>query len=112
MGGSLRIRAQNILGHRNSEGFVCYSSRVGRCRLKNVTIANQGLERDSKQPLWKGDCKRVESCAITLRGDSEFIAENVVLPGNMSIAVEDGTRVIAQREGEKVVLHTEKLNSS
>ncbi|KIC72534.1 hypothetical protein DB41_KJ00090 [Neochlamydia sp. TUME1] len=99
--GSLLIYAENIVGHKNAQGIITYSEKVGRCVLKNVYVVNRGINKKLSSSYWKKQIIREESLKITLKGCSEFIAENVTLEGDLEIEVADGERLIAQnREGE------------
>lgn len=99
--GSLRIMADQPLGHFNQEGELCYSDRTGRCRLHNVTVSNRGVDWANSHPFWKGEYKRYESLEICLMGHSEFVAENVTFEGDHRFEVEDGVRltIIQSRVG-------------
>ena len=92
--GSLRIEAENIMGHINEEGLLCYSDYVGKCNLKNVRIINDGIDYDHPCVFWKGELTRRQSCYIKILGSGEFVAENVTLSGDLSFIVPDGIRMI------------------
>jgi hypothetical protein len=107
--GSLQIKAECVMGHFDEKGILIYSECVGRCVLKNVIVRNLGIERETPHSYWKNEIVRRESCAIILHGESEFYAEDVVLEGDLQIDVEDGFRIIAKMEEEKLVFLREKL---
>ncbi len=109
--GSLRIQAENIMGHCDEAGVLIYSERVGRCILKNVIVRNKGVNHDVCNLFWKNEIARLESCEIILQGTSEFIAENVILEGNMRIEVPSGFRMIARMNKGQVEFVQELLDS-
>jgi len=91
--GSLLIEAYQITGKINPETKLRqFSDEVGRCRLLNVQVVNQGIDRSVKNCYWKGQIQRKEALKIILEGNSEFIAENVVFHGAREIHVPDNTR--------------------
>lgn len=106
--GSLLVQALQVMGHEVDE-TLCYSYRTGRCRLKNVTIKNRGIDRTQKNIYWKNSIQRHEMCCVILEGFSEFIAENVILSGDHTIVVKDGERVRAVQMGDQVAFHRESM---
>lgn len=99
--GSLQIRAEQVLGPLDQE--LVYSERVGRCRLKRVSVENLGVDWNRSAPFWKMELVRFETVIIELKGWSEFDAEGVVFRGPCHFVVEDGMRmVVREREGELV----------
>jgi UDP-N-acetylglucosamine pyrophosphorylase len=94
--GSLLIQAENLLGH-NSHGLLRYSNQTGKCILKNVSVANKGINRKWGGSYWKNQIKRHESMVITLEGHSEFYAENVIFQGNQRVTVPPGERWVAEQ---------------
>jgi len=107
--GSLTILADNIMGStkRNTHGeqILHYGARCGRCKLQNVKIVNEGISWDSPSNVyWKHHVERSESLKITLHGNAEFEAKDVVLKGNHVFDVPDGHRMcIIQDEAGFVV---------
>ncbi len=101
--GSLQIHANQVMGHHNEEGFLCYSNQVGRCQLKNVEIRNRGVDWEESRPFWKGIFSRKESVEIFLEGNSEFIAENVVFHGAHRFEVKDGQSMRVSCQGGQLV---------
>lgn len=95
LNGSLLIHAKNLMGHNVSEGLLEYSNQTGKCILKNVSIRNQGIDREASNIYWKNEIQYKESCVIELEGSAEFVAENVCLEGNLKISVPHGKRLIA-----------------
>ena len=108
--GSLLIEAENVAGHKDEQGILHYSEKVGRCILKNVKIVNQGIDREKTKHYWKRQIQRKEALKIKLKGHSEFIAENVTFSGAFDINVPDGYRMIASEREGKVVFVTERLS--
>ncbi len=105
--GSLLIEAEQPLGHKNEQGHLIFSSRCGKCLLKNVTVKNKGIDRTVSNCYWKGKIKRKEALRIILKGCSEFFAENVSFEGNKTLIVPDGERWIAY-EGKKGTIQWKK----
>jgi len=110
--GSLRILANRITGEVDEAGILRYSEKVGRCTLKNVSIRNLGIDRGKQNIFWQGQIERAESCEIILQGESELIAENVMLVGNLKIVVEDGLRLKIEEVDGKIVYTKEKLDGT
>lgn len=106
--GSLRIQADNIMGHFDKNTLI-YSERCGRVVLKNVCIRNRGIDLEMPNVYWKNEIARLETCQIILRGLSEFHAENVTLLGDHFIEVEDGIRLIAREENGEVVFEKQPI---
>lgn len=88
--GSLQIIAEQPMGHFDEKGRLCFSKQVGSCILENVTIKNQGVDWKESTPFWKMDLCRNESVKIILKGQSQFIAQNIHLTGSHTFIVEDG----------------------
>lgn len=107
--GSLRIEAENIMGHIQDK-TLCYSTRTGKCIMKNVRIINDGIDYEKPCVFWKGDLTRKQSCHIQILGDAEFYAENVTLQGEISLIVQPGTRVIVKEIDGNAVFVTEKIS--
>jgi len=72
---------------------------LGRCILRNVQIRNRGVDWSSSSPFWKYQLTRFESTVIRLKGRSEFIAEDLLVLGDREWVVEDGMRMIVEKEG-------------
>jgi hypothetical protein len=85
------------------------AEKVGRCVLKNVTIANKGIDHELPNVYWKNEIARQEVCQILLRGMSEFYAENITLKGDHFIEVPHGMRCIAKEQEGKVEFYFEKI---
>lgn len=107
--GSLRVVAENPMGHFDSEGNLIYSHRTGRCILKDVVVENQGVDWSASSPFWRNQLSRKESLYIDLKGNSEFIAENVVFKGNFEFIVPEGVRMRVFQEGKRISFQTTQL---
>jgi UDP-N-acetylglucosamine pyrophosphorylase len=106
--GSLVVQADAIMGTR-TEGDLRYSEETGKCVLRRVTVRNAGIDREAPNVFWRHEIARQGCCHISICGDGEFYAEDVVLEGSLRIDVAPGTRVSAVlREGELVWI-TERL---
>lgn len=110
--GSLLIDAKHALGMVDEHGILEYGKNLGKCKLKNVTVKNSGVDRTVKNFFWKNEIKRLESLSITLHGDSEFIAEDVVFEGNFELEVMDRHRMVASMQDGKVHFTTEKMQEN
>jgi hypothetical protein len=111
--GSLRIEAENIMGHFDEDSILCYSDHVGKCTLKNVHIVNEGIDYDKPCVFWKKELSRRQSCYIKILGNGEFFAENVTLAGDFLFIVPDGIRMIVKEiEGQIQVVQMPINHSS
>lgn len=90
--GTLRIIAQEALGKKMNDGHYQFSDTVGRARIKNCIIMNQGMNERNISDILKGSQKRGEECAILLEGFSELVAENVTIKGDFHLTIPDGKR--------------------
>jgi hypothetical protein len=104
--GSLIIEAEHPL----TNGEVA-NDYTGKCELKNVKILNQGIDRTQSNAYWKNAIQRKELCHIFLKGNAEFVAENVTFRGNFRIEVPEGYRWRAIQEGPKIVYQKEKISA-
>ncbi len=102
--GSLRIQADRIIGQMDAKGILTYSSRVGRCVLENVQVANQGVDWERSSPFWKMELQRRESVEIHLKGHSLFSAKNVEFKGNCQFVVEDGKEMRVSQKNGKIII--------
>ena len=109
--GSLVIIADSIMGHSDSEKTLHYSTKTGKCCLKNVTIENQGIDREKSPLFWKHMVQRKECALILLRGNSQFVAENIKIRGDITIEVPDGMEMVAKEENGKIVFDMRPLDS-
>ncbi len=94
LAGSLRIVAASPLGTKR------FSKEMPRPILRNVKVANRGVDWDSSRPFWKARYQRYEMLEIVLEGRSEFVAENVCFSGAQRFIVRDGERLIAAADGK------------
>lgn len=102
--GSLRIFAEQPVGHFDERGILRYSDQIGECILENVTVQNKGIDWSSSSPFWKMELQRRESLTIHLKGKSLFKAHDVTFLGNQTIIVEDGVEMHAFQKGGKLIL--------
>lgn len=107
--GSLIVRADEPMGHRDSHEQIIYSSQQGKCTIKNVTIANQGINRMGSRPFWTNRIRRHEACEIFIRGNGEFVAEDVTIRGKLRVEVPAGHRVVLFMKKNVVLIHREIL---
>jgi hypothetical protein len=85
---------------------LVFSSRCGRVRLTNVTVCNAGIDwAHDDNVYWRHMVARKESARITLHGNAEFEAADVLLAGDCSFDVPDGhlMRVAAGPDGRPVI---------
>lgn len=95
--GSLLIEAKQVLGSLK-DGRTCYDQNTGKCHLKNVTVKNLGIDRQSENSYWQSKIARKEALEIVLEGRSEFYAENVTFSGKQRWTVPDGERWIVSQQ--------------
>jgi hypothetical protein len=110
--GSLIIDAAHPLTVGDSGGEARYSDHTGKCELKNVKIMNKGIDRAQPNVYWKNIIQRKENCHIILRGNAEFIAENVIFYGDHRIEVPEGYRWKAMQKGNDIEYQKEKISGS
>ena len=56
--------------------FYIRSERVGRCRLRNVRVANKGVDWEApSNRYWSATVTRKEALQILLEGNAEFDAQ-------------------------------------
>ncbi|KAF3786957.1 hypothetical protein EJ110_NYTH24223 [Nymphaea thermarum] len=97
--GSLTIVAENIMGSTSSaesgSSLIRYGYRCGRCKLQNVKIVNKGIDwNNADNSFWRHDVKRFETMRVTLLGNAEFEAVDVVLEGNHVYEVPSGYKLL------------------
>lgn len=107
--GSLQIVADSVMGTRDAQDRIKYGENTGKCVLHNVSIQNQGIDRDAHNQYWKHQIKRNESCRIVLQGNAEFYAENVKIQGNQEFVVPDGHRMVVSMRHDKVNKEIKKI---
>lgn len=112
--GSLRILAEQVTGKKNSKtGCREFSNDVGRCILQNVQVKNAGINRAANNRYFTSQIERTESAQIVLLGNSECVAKDVVLTGNVDIVVQPGTRAtLSQGVDGKVRVDVEPLKET
>ncbi len=108
--GSLLVKAERILGHKDASSLIQYSENVGRCVLHNVRVINKGVRR-KKQIYWQNQLEREESLRIELNGLSEFYAKDVTFKGNLLIQVPHGFRLTAYQVDDQVKYHIELIQN-
>lgn len=107
--GSLSVRAQAVMGEKNTQELLRYSEMCGKCELINVTIKNKGIDWERSRPYWKTQYTYHEALKIVLKGTGEFYAENVTFNGNHLIQVPDGIRMTAFEENGVLQFKSEKI---
>jgi UTP---glucose-1-phosphate uridylyltransferase len=108
--GSLIIKADSIMGKKDSRGELKFNStECGKCILINVKVSNKGIEAMNFETAWKQQPARSESLSITLRGNAEFFAENVLFEGDLHFDVPEGYRFVVFQEGSKTCCRREKI---
>lgn len=106
--GALHIIAEHVMGH-CLEGQLLYSHQVGRCRLSNVRIENEGINRTPSNVYWKDQICYHQKCTIVLKGNSYFIAEDLELTKDLHIEVEDGFCLQAFQEKDRLIFQKRPL---
>ncbi|MBA3957717.1 MAG: UTP--glucose-1-phosphate uridylyltransferase [Parachlamydiaceae bacterium] len=107
--GSLLITAGEVMGHQE-EDVIQYSENVGKCVLRNVTVKNKGIDRESTTHYWKNQIVRHEALKITMHGNAEFFASNVTFQGAYDIEVPAGHRMIAEQTSNGPRLRLEEID--
>lgn len=87
------------------------SERAGRARLKNVRVRNRGINQEEEQDFWRFPLKHKEKCEVFIEEGGEFVAENIVLEGDLSIHVPSGYKVTAVYEQKALRLITTPLEN-
>lgn len=93
--GSLKIEANDLFG--------------GRCLLRNVTVKNQGIDREAENHFAQGKITHKELLHVILHGNAEFIAEEIEFEGSYCIEVPDGQRVTVEIEDGELKFRTENI---
>ena len=111
LGAELQLELSDVeIRNLDLDGSLSIVGDGGRAILHNVHVYNRGVDWSQSAPYWKGDFTRKESLSITLKGRSEFFAENVLFQGSHHFTVEDGTRLqISQDPTGKVIETTTDL---
>lgn len=108
LSGSLLITAEAPYGHTKQE-VISYGEDSGKCVLHNVTVKNEGIDRQAPNQYWKNQIFRKESLHIILRGNAEFFAENATITGSHLIDVPDGHRMLVETLRGSLSFHLEKI---
>jgi hypothetical protein len=95
--GSLLITATQPLGPSRAQGAACdavtryCAARVGRARLRDVTVTNAGVDwQAGSNVFWAAKISRRESVCVDIQGDGEFDAQGVHLRGAHAFTVPPG----------------------
>lgn len=91
--GSLVVESISPLGTLDSSSLLHYG-RESRCTLKQVTIRNQGIDREATQQYWKNNIERREAVKIVLQEGAEFHAEGMTLEGSHHFEVPAHHRLV------------------
>lgn len=68
------------------EGSLRVIGLGGKCRLKNVTVRNRGIDRRAPNCYWKNQIER-EALTIIIEPGAEFVAEDVVFSGGKTLTI-------------------------
>lgn len=109
--GSLLIEADAVMGHKE-QNEIAFSDRSSKAILKNVQVVNQGIDYSSHCLLAQGEVVHRQRCMISVGENAEFIAENVLLKGDLTIRVPSHTRCTAFMKGRQVEFHFEALDQA
>jgi len=122
-GASFQVSAENVIGRIHQPGklngwmdavevlgdmpreMLVYDDRVGRLRMHNVRVANEGVDWSADDNcFWGHQVRRQQTCKIALQGNAEFEAHDCCLAGDLRFEVPDGHRlhVTAGSDGELV----------
>lgn len=108
--GSFRLLCDAVTGPVDTKGFRSVGTKVGRARLENITIENEGLEEGPIGAHVSRSVPRKSSCTIRLVGAAELVAHNVTIRGDFSLTVPDGKRVtLRQAEDGSVAIQEEPI---
>lgn len=108
--GSLIIEAECIMGKEDARGVLIYNSeQTGKCVLDNVVVRNRGREKSGGADAWKCKPTRYEALRITIHGNGEFFAKDVVLEGNIHFEVPAGQRLVVYKQGKETAWHCERI---
>lgn len=113
LSGSLIVEAENVMGRKDAHGVITYDSEhAGKCTLINVTVRNGGAAPFNGLEAWRCDWPRKEALRITLRGNAEFHAQNVLLEGDIHYDVPEGYRLVVYSHEGETAWYMEKLSRS
>jgi len=88
LSGSLIIHSLDPLGIKNQSGRLLFEA-MPKCRLENVVVENEGMDRSAHNVYWKNHISRQESVSIHLGVGAEFEAIDVRLQGNKTWVIPD-----------------------
>jgi hypothetical protein len=91
--GSFRLLCDVVSGPVDRQGVRHLGPEVGRARLENISIENDGLESGPISAFVTRTVPRKSSCTIRLMGSSELVAKDVIIRGDFSLIIPDGMRV-------------------
>jgi hypothetical protein len=106
--GSFRLLSEAVTGPVDPQGVRHLGIEVGRAHLENVSIENEGLASGPISAFVTRSVPTKTSCTIRLMGASELVAENVVIRGDFSLTVQDGTKVTLRQAPDGGVSITEE----
>jgi hypothetical protein len=108
--GSLIIRANSIMGEKNSQEILKYGIQSGKCELINVKVVNKGINWEKSKPYWKNQFSRQGSLKIIIKGTGEFYAEDVTFQRDLLIEVPDGIRMVAYEDKGNLQILSERIS--
>jgi hypothetical protein len=104
--GSMLIVAAQPLGPPRAQGAACdavtryCAARVGRARLRHVTVSNAGVDwAAAGNVYWAAKVSRREAVRVDIQGDGEFDAEGVHLRGSHAFTVPTGHVLTLRPDG-------------
>lgn len=96
--GSLMIQALKPLGQTDESGHILFSEKLGRARLRNVTVSNDAACRPLEDFLMRPLKKR--GLSIVLEGFSEIDIADTLFEDEEEIVVPNGYKLII-RQGQR-----------
>jgi UTP---glucose-1-phosphate uridylyltransferase len=111
IGSELNIEIADLSLHNFSlAGSLQLKGLQGKCVLNQIKIENEGVDWQKSTPFWKGKYTRKQSLEIELKGDSQFIAEQVTFYGSHRFIVEEGCFMRVSQKGEELMIERGILN--
>lgn len=95
--GSLKIEASDLFG--------------GRCLLRNVTVKNQGIDREAENNFAQHNITHQELLHVILHGNAELVAEDILFEGPYRIEVPDGHRLTVENKEGELKFRTESIDT-
>jgi len=108
--GSFLLLSNQPLGHVVDNRLI-YSDRGPKAYLKNVTIDNQGIDKDKVKDYWRCEYQRKEEVTIVLEENSEIFAEDITIKGSFHLVVEKNTKATLRQTGSHIEVIKEKIDS-